>query len=353
MTTPVDVKSEIDSRKNRWNEFLKPDAEPGFLFRLLYPKDSLPPAPPHWPDKARERIEYKWQAYRHDLEHAREVDDDSVPFINMCTGTEIFAEAFGCPVHRPADNMPFALPRIRSASEVAAVQVPELSTSSLAYLFDMADELTRRAGPGAVFKMVDIQSPLDIAALIWEKESLFVAMIEAPEAVKELSSKTAALLTAFLDEWFRRYGKEHVAHCPDYFMASGMTLSEDEIGSMNADMFREFVYPELVALSTRYGGLGMHCCADARHQWENLKTIPDLKLLNFCNPPTRTPETYIGEALSFFAETCAQYHCGWSPALPAERWPEAYPRNGRYVIEAWSPDKVSAIALAKKLREAQ
>ena len=62
-----------------------------------------------------------------------EVDDGWVPYIDMCTGAEIFAEAFGCAVHRPSDNMPFALPRIHIAAEVAAIQVPELSHSSLAY----------------------------------------------------------------------------------------------------------------------------------------------------------------------------------------------------------------------------
>ncbi len=354
MTAQADVSSTIDSRKRRWNEFLKPDAAPGFLFKVGYPDNRLPPlpsAPPHWPDLAKERVEYKWLAYQRALERMLDVDDDSVPFINMCSGTEIFAEAFGCAVHRPSDNMPFALPRIHTAAEVAAIQVPELSHSSLAYLFDMADELARRAGPGAVFKMVDIQSPLDIAALIWEKEAFFVAMIETPEAVKELSSKASTLLCAFLDEWFRRYGKEHVAHFPDYFMSSGMTLSEDEIGSLSVDMFREFVYPELAELSARYGGIGMHCCADARHQWGNLKSVPGLRLLNFCNPPTRKPEEYVGAALPFFAETCAQWHCGWTPDLPAERWPEGYPQNSRVVIESWAQDQTAAIHLAARLRD--
>lgn len=350
MATQADAQSRIESRKRRWKEFLEPDAVPGFLFKLSYPDTGLPPAPPHWPEKATERVEYKWQAYRRALERVTEIDDDWVPHIDMCTGTEIFAEAFGCPVHRPPDNMPCALPRIHSAAEVAAVQVPELSRSSLAYLFDMADELARRAGPGAVFRMVDIQSPLDIAALIWEKESFFVAMVEAPEAVKELVSKTGRLLRAFLDEWFRRYGREHVAHFPDYFMPSGMTLSEDEIGSLSTDMFAEFVYPELASLSARYGGIGMHCCADARHQWEGLKSVPGLRLLNFCCPPTRQPSEYIGDGLQFFAGTCAQWHYGWSPDLPVERGPEGYPRNARVVIETWAADKAAAVRLSEQLR---
>ena len=88
--------------------------------------------------------------------------------------------------------------------------------------------------------------------------------MESPQAVKELADKVKQLLTAFLDEWFRRYGREHIAHHPDYFMDGGWTVSEDEAGVVNQEMFAEFFLPELNALSDRYGGIGIHCCANSR-----------------------------------------------------------------------------------------
>lgn len=54
----------------------------------------------------------------------------------------------------------------------------------------------------------DVQTPMDIAALIWDKNYFFAAMIEEPEAVKELAHKVSRLYFAFFDEWFRRYGAE-------------------------------------------------------------------------------------------------------------------------------------------------
>ena len=187
MSIQVELQSKIDMRKQRWNEFLKPGAEPGFLFQAYYQDNGLPPAPPIWPDKASERIEYKWLAYQSALARASEVDDDWVPYLNMSTGTEIFVEAFGCAVHRPVDNMPFAIARIRSASQVAGVQVPAV-------------------------------------------------------------------------------------------------------------------------------------------------------------------EEYIGDALNFFADTCAQQHCAPTPDLPTERWQEVYPRNSRVVIEPWADDKASAGRIASELQ---
>jgi hypothetical protein len=318
---------ELRQRRDRWTSFLRADAPSGFLFLVRKSEPDWPARPPLWPEHQAARVEWIWDDYSRHLARMEWLHDDLVPSLCMSTGTEIFAEAFGCRVHRPSDNMPFALPLIRSPSEVERVKVPELSRSSLAYLFDMADELRRRAGPEAVFRMVDMQSPMDIAALVMEKSAFFVAMLEAPEAVKELALKTRELLTAFLDEWFRRYGVSFVAHHPDYYMPRGITLSEDEIGAVNTDMFEEFFLPELNALSDRYGGIGIHCCACARHQWDGLARLRNARLLNIANPHQDAAETY-----AFFARTAAQMHHGIKVA-PPEELPGQYPADARVVIE--------------------
>ena len=170
-------------------------------------------------------------------------------------------------------------------------------------LFDIADELLRRAGSGAVMQLIDVQSPMDIAALIWEKSDFCMAMIESPDAVRELTDKTSRVLTSFLDAWFARYGQDFIAHYPDYYMPGGITLSEDEIGIVSGEMFDEFFLPELVRLSNRYGGIGMHCCADSKHQWANFLKIPHLRLLNLVRPVPQARE-----AFRFFAGHTAQMH---------------------------------------------
>lgn len=354
-STIQDAARAVATRKRRWKTLLEPASRPGFCFLVNYndPSLNLPPSPPHWPELSAERIERKWQDYERALDRMAWLDDDSIPCIDMLTGTEIFAEAFGCPVHRPDNNNPFALPLIHDAREVAALNVPDLSSSTLDYLFDMADELKRRAGPEAVFRLVDIQSPMDIAALIWEKSSFFIGLTESPEAVHELANKTRTLLFAFLDDWFSRYGTDFVAHFPPYFMTGGVTLSEDEVGAISGRMFEEFFLPELEALSARYGGIGIHCCADAKHQWKNFRRVKGLRLLNLCNPPTRAAETYIKEAYPSFGATCAQWHCGWTPDGPPETWPTQYPEGCRVVIELCANSREEAIRLCAQLQEAR
>lgn len=335
----------IADRKQRWEEFLRPGSAPGFMFLIRLGMPEAPPCPALWPEFRRERLEWIWQDYEAHRARAEWLHDDLVPSLKMLTGTEIFAEAFGCAVHRPTDNMPFALPLIHSPAEVSRVRVPELSRSSLAYLFEMADELARRAGPEAAFRMVDVQSPMDIAALVMEKSAFLTALLDAPEVVRELADKTQELLAAFLDEWFRRYGVGFVAHFPDYYMPRGITLSEDEVGVVNADMFVEFFLPHLNALSDRYGGIGMHCCATARHQWAHFKRIRGLRILNLCQPLETTVEAY-----REFAPHCAQMHANIA-AGPVGTWPAQYPPEARVVLEFGAQTREEAVAAAASLND--
>ncbi len=102
--------------------------------------------------------------------------------------------------------MPFALPMVFNDTDLTKVKDIELSSSTLVRLFDMADELYERSGKEAVFRLPDIQSPMDITALIWDKTDLYTALIENPAAVLEVAAKVTKLLCAFLDEWFKDTG---------------------------------------------------------------------------------------------------------------------------------------------------
>lgn len=307
----------IEARKERWRRLLASEAGPGFVFHVNCREldRQLPEAPPYWPDRIPQRIEYAKKLYEHQAEAARWLHDDRIPHLSIMTSTEIFAEALGCDVRRPKHTNPFALPRIQSADQVDQLTVPELSHSTLAPLLEMANELHDFSGGQVPLRMVDVQSPLDIVALVWDKADLFIAMMEDPPAVQQAVRIARQLMADFFDEWFQRFGTEFVAHYPAYFMDGGITLSEDEIGSLSPAMFDQYVLDELAWLSDRYGGIGIHCCADARHQWPGLARVPGLKLLNLNCPPTRKPEEYINEAYRFFADVAAQMHIGWNPPI--------------------------------------
>jgi hypothetical protein len=334
----------IQERIDRWRDFLNNPNPRRHLYIVGFPGG--PERPKLWPQLRRERIEFALRQYEWHLQRARWVDDDFVPHLDLFTGTEIFAEAMGCPVHRPENDMPFALPLVHSAAEADKIKVPELSRSTLAYLFEMADEVQRRAGKGPLFRLPDIQSPMDIAALIWDKSDLYIALTETPRAVVELAARVRRLLVAFLDEWLARYGRQFIAHFPTYYMDRGLTLSEDEVGAVGTEAFEEFFLPELAELSHRYGGIGVHCCANARHQWPAFKKIPGLKLLNIVH----NAQMCRG-AQEFFATHCVQMH-NWAGDGPPRTWPARFPKGSRIVIELAAETREQAAELAATMKEA-
>ena len=342
----ANVAQTIEQRKRRWRDFYDLAQPPRHMFHVNYWETDRD-APLPIPENHQARIDYACFKYEHDLERAEWLDDDFVPFLFGITGTEVFAEAFGCPVHYypTGDQNPAARPLIHKPSEVATLDVPTLDGSTMARHFDHHDALHRRF-PEGLLQLIDIQSPMDIAALIWEKTAFYVGMMDAPEAVKELAAKTKLLLFAYFDEFFARYGRDYVAHYPFYYMNGGLTLSEDEIGSVNAEMFEEFFLPPLIELSERYGGIGIHCCANARHQWPGLKKIPNLRLLNLCQP-----EAELLDAYDYFADFTCQMHDGAWWREP-DKWLESLPDNGCRAVISVSPEsKDQAIAWATTLRQ--
>jgi hypothetical protein len=283
----------ITERKQRWCDFYE-----GRQRTVILVEQDFGPAPFPGPENRETLFNWTLDKYHKQTDSLEWLDDDRIPYVTPRTGTEIFAAAFGSPVAYPQDNMPFALPAIHGAAEMGKIKKPKLEDSpSLMGVFEFAQGLNR-AAPGALIQLPDIQSPLDIAALVWEKADFFMAMYDEPEAVKDLIAMTQTLLTEFLDLWFAAFGRECIAHYPDYYMPWGITLSEDEIGSISPDLFREFSFQSLCDLSARYGGrIGIHCCANAKHQWPELKQIPGLVMLNLVQP-----DHVIREASAYFRD---------------------------------------------------
>jgi len=225
------------------------------------------------------------------MEHNREqnryleaLGDDAVPAMRAIhSNTGVFAGAFGCRIHTYDTETPAcALSLVETAAEADRLKEPAIDAPPLDRVWALARAARKALGPDVPICTPDIQSPFDIAALIWKKESMFTAMYDAPEAVQSLVAKCHGLLKKFLLAFKTEFKECNLVHCPVYWAPPelGCSLSEDEAGSMSVDMFEQFCLPTLVDLSRTFGGLFMHCCATADHQYGNFLKIPNLRGLN-------------------------------------------------------------------------
>ena len=338
----MNLTDEINRRKERWNELYSNDGKIRRLI-LIEAGDYYPERPPLWRSKKQERLDWIMKKYELQLKAMEFLQDDRIPYLDMLSGTEILAESFGCEVKYPENDTPFALPTVSNAAQAASLKKPKLEDTPLMFLFEMADELQARAGKNAVFRLPDVQSPMDAAAQIWDKNDFYIALIEEPEAVKYVSGMARELLSEFMDEWFSRYGCEFIGSYPDYYMPKGLHVSVDEIGVVNESMFGDYFMPELKFLSEHFGGLGIHSCADSRHQWGNFKNVPGLRLLNLVRPAEMVKEAY-----KFFDNHCVQMHLPGGTGEP-DTWYRQLPDGVRAVLLFYTDTMEDAKMLMESL----
>jgi len=332
----------LTEKKQKWSDFINKKNDKEFLFMLHCSSHYHGVVrPPLYREYKNERIEWIIKTYNIMTKHHQIIDDDTIPFLDMTTGTEIFAESFGCKVHKPKNDMPFALPLITKADEVSKIKIPKVEDSSMAYLIEMAQELRKKTDKNALFKLIDIQTPMDISALIWDKTEFFPAMYDEPEAIKELSLKIQEFMFNFFDLWFKEFGDDFIAHYPNYYMEKGITISEDEIGAVSSEMFKEFFEEELHEFSCRYGGMGMHTCANSFHQWQNLKNIPNLKVLNIVQPLN-----IINKGYRFFGNDLIHYH-GWH----GTEWYNETAKPYKSIFDFYMETTEQAVEFSKGLKD--
>ena len=293
----------IEDRINRWRQLYNSNPKKTIVRYIINYPGPADDVPILSAANRQARVDWAKRLYEWQIHNFNSYEDDSLPYLFALSGTEIFAECFGCKIVYPNNSRPFALPFIFDSAGAGRLKTPNLEDTPLILLFEMVDELKRFAGDTALVKLSDIQCPIDVTALIWDKNELFLAMVDEPEAILELAEKVRELQICFLDEWFKRYGVNYIAHCPDYYIEEGITMSVDEIGSVSPEMFRQFFRDEINILSRRYGGVGIHSCANSIKQWENLRQIENLKVLNLHREWEQLREAFV-----FFRDTCAQMH---------------------------------------------
>jgi hypothetical protein len=223
--------------------------------------------------------------YERQMAHLEAVGDDGVPVAHLWTGTHIYAAAFGSPVRTFEDDMPCALPFVNTTAEADALKTPDISASpTLSRVIELGHKVRDALGPEAYLGPCDMQTGFDTACLVWDKTELYCAMMddEGCKTVKRLAAKCAELFKRFLAELRREFPNMSPQHCPGVWCPPelGPWMSNDECGAVGPEMFEAFMLPEMVDLAGTFGGIGMHCCADAEHQFESFTKIPDFYAFN-------------------------------------------------------------------------
>jgi hypothetical protein len=211
------------------------------------------------------------------------IEDDAVPHPRLMTGTHLYAVCFGAKPHFYPDNNPYVDPFVTTAAAADRLSEPKLENCRpLMRVLELAAAVRRELGTGVTLGPPDMQTGFDTACILWDKTDLLCAMVENPDAVKRLAGKCARLLQQFVAAFRREFPESTFGHCPSTWTPPelGPWVSNDECGIMSQSMFEEFCLPELTELSAAFGSVGMHCCANAQHQFGLFRKIPNFYAFN-------------------------------------------------------------------------
>jgi hypothetical protein len=124
-------------------------------------------------------------------------------------------------------------------------------------------------------------------------------------------------------------------------------LSNDECGAVSNAMFEQYQLPELLDLSEHFGGLGMHCCAAAEHQFESFTKVPNFYAFN----RVKADQGY-GPILEHFAGPDAPVHVlAWVPEEQIEMLVREAREGTRFIFVLTDADAEQAKAWLARMRE--
>jgi len=220
--------------------------------------------------------------------HLKSVRDDMVPYFMPWFGTGVLASAFGCEV-KPATGIgddPGVLGHIvHDIKQASELKRPNLTQDGLCPQVLRFMEYAMENGDLPV-ALTDLNSPMSTLAQVIGYENLFTWMIEEPDIVRELM----ALFTDTFVDWVKLL-KNLTGEPLDSANAlqgvwspkgTGVWISDDDLISVGAELYAEFIVPEYRKLFMAFGGGSLHFCGAAAHHLQNFKDIGALTAINNC-----------------------------------------------------------------------
>ncbi len=217
--------------------------------------------------------------------------DFDVPAVRTDFGTSIFPSAFGCPLCFSEGRHPWSEPIIfDDPSKVFQIKKPSVRDGLLGVVLDFTRFAVKETRGSVPIKMTDLQGPIDVAYLLWESNSFFLALFDAPRAVHHLLEMVTELIIEFVHAQRKEaQGTEFIpCHLQHYLpWGEGICVSEDLLSLLSPELYREFALPYIDILSREFGGVLIHSCGNFSHNLEVLLEVENLKGINF--GATETP----------------------------------------------------------------
>ena len=217
--------------------------------------------------------------------HLKRVDDDTVPYFMPWFGTGVLASGFGVKIREATGNSddPTVIGQcVHTVEEIAKLRMPNPEKDGwMPRVLEFMDYGVRYSEMPV--GLTDLNSPLCTAAQICGYDNLFCWMYEEPEAVHDLMAMICEAFTKWV-KLQREICKEDPGQAHGlqgvYTPRGGVWMSDDDLVSVGAGLYEEFVLPYYKDIFQTFGGGHLHWCGDGRHQIPNILKMDGVTAVN-------------------------------------------------------------------------
>lgn len=196
----------------------------------------------------------------------------------------MFPISLGCEKIKIGDDKEWIRPFISEPEQVDKLMVPDVYDGQTGVVLANLKKMTTEIPAEHQIRAPDIQSPLEVAKLIWD-ESFYFILLENPVVVHKLLKKITKYIIAFIKEIHRIAGARlNGAGFPRIWANSeGTMISDDTMSLISPKMHREFSIPYLNEISDQCGPIFYHSCTWRKPYFDNIHQIRNVKAYNW-NP---------------------------------------------------------------------
>ncbi|MDR1599170.1 MAG: uroporphyrinogen decarboxylase family protein [Oscillospiraceae bacterium] len=143
---------------------------------------------------------------------------------------------------------------------------------------------------------IDLRSPLDTAAMLWEPSDFMGAMSEHPAVVHRFLDRVTDHLIAVVEASLASAkGRVCGGIQPEIWLPSdlGIVITDERMAMVSGDVYKEFGIPYLERISRRFGGLFIRCRGAFGRQLASLRDSGvNLLGLEYSHPYTRLADIF-------------------------------------------------------------
>lgn len=255
--------------------------------------------------------------------------DDTVLCLHPLGGAQGWiVEAFGGKTEWFNDRPPYQHPIITEVRQIDNLRLDFGKSDLYNNIFRQMRFFRKIVGDKIPIGAPDVQSPVDVASMIFDYTGLVYAMIDEPQRVHALMRMvTDAIIQAC--HAFKKEMTYSLSAAFNWWLPRGIFLADDLQAVLNADLYREFAVPYNEIMAAEFGGLGLHSCGRIMQNIENVVNTKGLFVFNTHDPLVRVAPIVKNRAaviLGGIEEVIAPHHpeCTKRPQLKSAEALEEY-----------------------------